>query len=84
MTPYEHASSRFPGIEEKVLDRLILDESLYDGKKHVLRNGIPKAEARAILLLAAKTASECGGLKLVLNCEEAELMRRKFTGNGSK
>jgi hypothetical protein len=84
MTVSEHASARFPGIEDKVLDRLILDESLYDGKNHVLRNGISKAEARAILLLAAKAAYECGGLKLVLSCEEDELMRRKFVGNGSK
>jgi hypothetical protein len=84
MTIFEHLASRFPGIQEKVLSRLILDANLYDSGKHVLRNGISKEEARAILLLAAKTAHECGGLKLVLSCEEHELMRRKFIVNGSK
>jgi hypothetical protein len=35
-TPYEQAYSRFPGIEEKVLGRLILDGNLYDTKTHTL------------------------------------------------
>jgi hypothetical protein len=83
MTPFECASSRFLGIEEKVLNRMILDVSLYDAKNHTLRNGITKEEARAILLLAAKAAHECG-MKLVLSSDEDELMRRKFIVNGSK
>jgi hypothetical protein len=77
MTPLEHLSSRWPGIEEKVLDRLVLDEALFDGKTHSLRGGISKDEARALLILAFQTAKDCG-LKLALSRDEEELMARKF------
>ncbi len=46
MTPLEHLSSRWPGIEERVLDRLVYDDSLFDGKTHALREGLSKDEAR--------------------------------------
>jgi len=42
MTAFEHLSSRWPGIEEKVLDRLVCDESLFDGKAHALRGSITR------------------------------------------
>jgi hypothetical protein len=74
MSPLEHLSSRWPGIEERVLDRLVSD---VDGKTHALREGLSKDEARGILLLSAKTARECG-LKLVLTQDEQNLMGRKF------
>jgi hypothetical protein len=78
MTPFEHLSARWPGIEEKVLDRLVADESLFDGKAHTLREGISsKEEARAILLLASKTARDCG-LKIIFSRDEEDLMARKF------
>jgi hypothetical protein len=77
MTPFERLSSRFPGIEERALDRLISDGNLYNTKSHTLRDGISKDEARGILLLAFKTARDCG-LTLVLGRDEHELMHPKF------
>ena len=77
MTTLEHLSSRWPGIEEKVLDRLVADDSLFDAKAHTLRGGVSKEEARAILLLASRTARDCG-LKIILSRDEEELMARKF------
>ena len=76
MTPLEHLSSRWPGIEERVLDRLVYDDSLFDGKTHALREGLSKDEARGILMLSAKTAHECG-LEIVLTQDEQNLMRRE-------
>ena len=78
MTPLDLAESRWPGIGERVLTRLVSDKSLFDSKTHSLINATSREEARAILLLAAKAAHECGGLKLVLSSEEDELMKRKF------
>jgi hypothetical protein len=51
--------------------------NLFNGKNHALLNGISREEARTILLLAFKTARECG-LILHLSGDEQELMRRKF------
>jgi hypothetical protein len=77
MTPFEHASARWPGIEEKVLDRLVSVGNLFNGKNHSLLNGISREEARAILLLASKISRDCG-LTLVLSSDEKKLMHPKF------
>ena len=72
----ERLAARWPRIWDEVTDRLTDDRSLYD-RDHRLRNGIDKQEARAVLLLAAKTARKCG-FDLIFSAEEKELMSKKF------
>jgi hypothetical protein len=78
VTPIEQICSNCPGIEEKAMNRLLEDGGVFDTGKHILREGIAtKEEARAIILLASKTALKCG-FKHVLTRDEEELMARKF------
>lgn len=70
-------TDQFPGIESEAIDRLTQDHSLFDTKKHKLRDGITKERARAILMVASKLAIDCG-FKLLLSAEEQELMEKKF------
>jgi len=58
------------------------DEALY-GRDHRLRGEIGKQEARAVLMLASKTARECG-LDLIFSAEERDLMGRKFRLSSSQ
>ncbi len=82
MTPFEHLASMFPSATSMAAERMISEDTLYDGKTHVLRNGISREEARAVLVLAIKSSHECG-LKLLLSRDEEELMKRRF-GMGSQ
>ncbi len=77
MSPLDHLAALFPKAASKAAERMISEESLYDGKSHTLRDGISREEARAVLVLAIKSSHDCG-LKLVLSRDEEELMKRRF------
>jgi hypothetical protein len=77
MTPFEHLAAMFPSAEFRAAQRMISEETLYDGKSHTLRDGMSREEARAVLVLAIKSSHDCG-LNLVLSRDEEELMKRKF------
>jgi hypothetical protein len=70
-------AAQFPDIENQALDRLTQDHSLFDTKKHKLRDGITKERARAILMIASHIALGCG-YRLQLTFDEQELMDKKF------
>jgi hypothetical protein len=71
-------AAKFSGIESEALDRLTQDHSLYDTKAHKLRAGLTKDRARAILLVAAHIALDCG-YRLELTFDEKQLMGKKFS-----
>ncbi len=77
MSPLEHLAAMFPSAEFRAAERMISEESLYDGKSHALRDGLSREEARAVLVLAIKSSHDCG-LKLILSRDEEDLMKRRF------